>query len=76
MPQTDPHILFRAAALEMPRKLRIDVVCPPWLSETLIAMGRDASGGLPAERVARAYVESVEGKANGEILDAHRMASL
>jgi hypothetical protein len=58
----------------MPRNLRINVVSPPWLSETLTAMGRDASGGLPAAKVARAYVESIEGPANGEILDAHRMA--
>jgi NAD(P)-dependent dehydrogenase (short-subunit alcohol dehydrogenase family) len=62
----------RAAALEMPRNLRINVVSPPWLSETLTAMGRDPSGGLPAEKVARAYVESVEGSANGKILDARR----
>jgi len=64
----------RAAALEMPRGLRINVVSPPWVSETLTAMGRDSSGGLPVAKVARAYVESVEGKANGEILDARRMA--
>jgi len=49
-------------------------VCPPWISETLTAMGRDPSGGLPAAKVARAYVESVEGRANGEILDARRFA--
>jgi NAD(P)-dependent dehydrogenase (short-subunit alcohol dehydrogenase family) len=64
----------RAAALEMPRGLRINVVSPPWVSETLTAMGRDPSGGLPAAKVARAYVESVEGSANGEILDARRFA--
>ncbi len=62
----------RAAALEMPRDLRINVVRPPWVSETLTAMGRDPSGGLPAKKVAAAYVESVEGRANGEILDARR----
>jgi NAD(P)-dependent dehydrogenase (short-subunit alcohol dehydrogenase family) len=64
----------RAAALEMPRNVRINVVSPPWLSETLTAMGRDPSGGLPAAKVARAYVESIEGSANGQILDAGRMA--
>ncbi len=64
----------RAAALEMPRALRINVVRPPWVSETLAAMGRDPSGGLPAKKVAAAYVESVEGRANGEIFDARRFA--
>jgi NAD(P)-dependent dehydrogenase (short-subunit alcohol dehydrogenase family) len=59
----------RAAALEMPRSIRINVVSPPWLSETLKALGRDASQGMPAAVVARAYVESVEGSASGSILD-------
>jgi NAD(P)-dependent dehydrogenase (short-subunit alcohol dehydrogenase family) len=59
----------RAAALEAPRGVRINVVSPTWVSETLVAMGRDGSGGLPAATVARAYVESVEGTRTGEILD-------
>jgi len=33
----------RAAALEMPRGTRINVVSPPWVAETLQAMGRDPS---------------------------------
>lgn len=64
----------RAAALEMSRGVRINVVSPPWVSETLQAMGRDPSGGLPAEAVARAYVESVEGSRSGETLDARSFA--
>jgi NAD(P)-dependent dehydrogenase (short-subunit alcohol dehydrogenase family) len=59
----------RAAALEMPRSIRINVVSPPWVSETLSAMGRDPAGGLAAARVARAYVESIEGSANGATID-------
>jgi NAD(P)-dependent dehydrogenase (short-subunit alcohol dehydrogenase family) len=62
----------RAAALEMPRGTRINVVSPPWVAETLQAMGRDPSAGLPAARVAAAYVESVEGRRNGVVLDARR----
>ena len=58
----------RAAALEMPRGTRINVVSPPWVAETLQAMGRDPSAGLPAAKVASAYVESVEGRRNGEVL--------
>lgn len=59
----------RVAALEAPRGARVNVVSPTWVSETLVAMGRDGSGGLPAATVARAYVESIEGTRNGEILD-------
>jgi NAD(P)-dependent dehydrogenase (short-subunit alcohol dehydrogenase family) len=64
----------RAAALEMPRGVRINVISPPWVSETLEAMGRDADAGMPAAQVARAYVESVEGSENGEVIDARAYA--
>jgi NAD(P)-dependent dehydrogenase (short-subunit alcohol dehydrogenase family) len=59
----------RSAALELPRGQRINVVSPPWLSETLHALGQDPSAGLPAAVVARAYVASVEGKQTGTVLD-------
>ncbi|HBL29091.1 MAG TPA: short chain dehydrogenase [Acidobacteria bacterium] len=59
----------RVAALEAPRGVRVNVVSPTWVRETLLAMGRDGSGGLPAATVARAYVESVEGTRTGEVLD-------
>ena len=59
-----------AAALQMPRGARVNVVSPPWVSETLQAMGRDPHGGMPAERVAAAYVAAVEGSENGTVLDA------
>jgi NAD(P)-dependent dehydrogenase (short-subunit alcohol dehydrogenase family) len=59
----------RSAALELPRGQRINVVSPPWLSETLRAHGQDPSTGLPAADVARAYVASVEGKQTGTVLD-------
>jgi NAD(P)-dependent dehydrogenase (short-subunit alcohol dehydrogenase family) len=64
----------RAAALELPRGVRVNVVSPPWVSETLEAMGRDGSAGLPAATVARAYAASVEGTMNGETLDARAFA--
>jgi NAD(P)-dependent dehydrogenase (short-subunit alcohol dehydrogenase family) len=59
-----------AAALEMPNGARINVVSPPWVSETLEAMGMDPHGGMPASRVADAYVAAVEGDQNGATLDA------
>ena len=37
----------RAAALEAPRGIRVNVVSPPWVSETLRQMGQDPSHGLP-----------------------------
>ncbi len=64
----------RAAALETPRGVRINVVSPPWVAETLEMMGRDRSAGLPAVIVAAAYVESLEGKQNGKTLDARAFA--
>jgi NAD(P)-dependent dehydrogenase (short-subunit alcohol dehydrogenase family) len=57
----------RAAALELGRGQRVNVVSPPWVAETLTAMGQDPSGGLPAEVVARSYVESLEGGATGRV---------
>jgi NAD(P)-dependent dehydrogenase (short-subunit alcohol dehydrogenase family) len=59
----------RAAKLELPRGIRINAVSPGWVRETLIALGMDPSGGMPADRVARAYVESVEGRRNGEVIE-------
>jgi NAD(P)-dependent dehydrogenase (short-subunit alcohol dehydrogenase family) len=59
----------RSAALDLPRGQRINIVSPPWLSETLHALGRDPAPGLPAAAVAKAYVASVEGKQTGTVLD-------
>ncbi len=64
----------RAAALEMPRGVRVNVVSPPWVSETLQAMGQDPSGGTPAADVARAYVDAVAGTYTGQVLDARTFA--
>jgi hypothetical protein len=46
----------------------VNVVSPPWLTETLQAFGRPVTGGLPAAVVARAYVESVEGRMTGQVI--------
>jgi NAD(P)-dependent dehydrogenase (short-subunit alcohol dehydrogenase family) len=60
----------RAAALEAPRGIRINVVSPPWVTETLIEMGStDLSHGLPAATVAKAYVRSVTGGETGEVIE-------
>lgn len=62
----------RAAALEAPRGIRVNVVSPPWVNETLDAMGMKGVPGMPAAKVAAAYVESVEGSRTGEVLDARK----
>lgn len=64
----------RSAALEMTQGQRINVVSPPWVKETMEAMGMDSTPGMPAAKVALAYVESIEGTANGTTLDARHFA--
>ena len=59
----------RGAAIELPRGIRVNIVSPPWISETLEEMGQDGSRGMPAAEVAAAYVESVEGRRTGETID-------
>jgi NAD(P)-dependent dehydrogenase (short-subunit alcohol dehydrogenase family) len=59
----------RAAALEAPRGIRVNVVSPPWVTETLIEMGStDLSHGLPAATVAQSYVRSVTGNETGLVI--------
>ena len=60
----------RAAALELPRKLRINAVSPPWVKETMVKFGMDPTPGLAAADVAKAYVAAVEGAHQGQILEA------
>jgi NAD(P)-dependent dehydrogenase (short-subunit alcohol dehydrogenase family) len=64
----------RAAALDLPRGLRINVVSPPWVSETLQAMGQDPAGGEPAAEVAKAYLKALEPGVQGQVLDARDFA--
>jgi NAD(P)-dependent dehydrogenase (short-subunit alcohol dehydrogenase family) len=59
----------RAAALEMPRGLRINAVSPPWVKETMVKFGMDPTPGLAASDVAKAYVTAVEGSHLGKVLD-------
>lgn len=63
----------RAAALELPRGLRINVVSPPWVTETLAKLGMQAAVKLPAAAVAKAYVALVEGTRQGVVIDPTKM---
>jgi NAD(P)-dependent dehydrogenase (short-subunit alcohol dehydrogenase family) len=60
----------RAAALELPRGLRINVVAPGWVTETLVALKMDPGPGIPAARVAETYLSAIEGRMTGQVLDA------
>ena len=62
------------AAVEAPRGLRINLVSPPWITETLIQLKMDPSRGIPAAAAAKAYVAAVEGKHTGQALDARKFA--
>ncbi|HLT61830.1 MAG TPA: SDR family oxidoreductase, partial [Microlunatus sp.] len=55
----------RNAAAEAPRGIRLNLISPGWIRETLEQLGQDGSGGTPAADVAAAYVTAVEGSANG-----------
>jgi NAD(P)-dependent dehydrogenase (short-subunit alcohol dehydrogenase family) len=63
----------RAAALELPRGIRINVVSPPWITETLQARGMDVAGGMPASDVAKAYMQAIEGQETGQVIDARSL---
>ncbi|MFI9724276.1 hypothetical protein ACIHFE_32325 [Streptomyces sp. NPDC052396] len=55
----------RNAAGELPRGLRINVIGPGWIKETLEGMGADAVDGTPVTEVAGAYMAAVEGAMQG-----------
>ncbi|MFD9734585.1 short chain dehydrogenase [Umezawaea sp. NPDC059074] len=58
----------RAAAADLPRGIRVNMVSPGWVRETLVAMGSADLSGTPARDVARSYVECVEGTFTGRNL--------
>lgn len=59
----------RAAAIELPRGLRINAVSPTMLAESKSVYGPFFPGyeSVPATRVAMAYVRSVEGPQTGRV---------
>jgi len=61
-----------AAALELPRSIRINVVAPGWVTETLKMLKMDTSTGTSAAEVAQTYVKCVEGDMTGEVFEALR----
>ncbi|TMR91663.1 short chain dehydrogenase [Nonomuraea basaltis] len=57
-----------AAATELPRGLRLNVVSPGWVRETLVDLGMNPADGTPAADVARVYAVAVESSAQGRTL--------
>lgn len=60
----------RSAAREIPRGIRLNCVSPQWAIPTLQQYGMDPAWGVTPEEIALAYVESVEGRLAGTIIDA------
>lgn len=60
----------RAAAVEIGARVRVNVVSPGWITETLVAMGMDPAPGLPAAEAAGYYIEQMERGAAGSVLAA------
>lgn len=54
--------------IEMERSVRVNAICPGWVRETLEKLGMDPAEGVPAETVAQAYAQVVEGTARGQVI--------
>jgi NAD(P)-dependent dehydrogenase (short-subunit alcohol dehydrogenase family) len=59
----------RAAALEAPRGIRVNVVSPPWITDTLKAFGMDPALGISPEAAASLYVQSLVGDQTGTVIE-------
>jgi NAD(P)-dependent dehydrogenase (short-subunit alcohol dehydrogenase family) len=59
----------RAAALEAPRGIRVNVISPPWVNETLEEMGMKGIPGLLAATVAKAYVDALQSNDTGRVIE-------
>jgi NAD(P)-dependent dehydrogenase (short-subunit alcohol dehydrogenase family) len=64
----------RATALEMERGIRINIVSPIFVKETMEVLKMDSSQGMSAAKVALSYKASVEGQHNGQVLDVRDFA--
>lgn len=64
----------KAAALELPAGLRINVASPVFVTETAKAMGMDTTHTLSAATTAKTYLASVDGDMTATVLDARKHA--
>lgn len=58
----------RAAALDLPRDIRIGTMSPPFITETAKKMGMPTEGTLSAVDNASVYVAFIEGDGTGEVV--------
>ncbi|MEW1657607.1 short chain dehydrogenase [Streptomyces sp. NPDC093707] len=64
----------RNAAGELPRNIRINLISPGWIKETLEGLGAagaalaGGAAGTPVAEVAHAYVQAVEGQMRGQVI--------
>ena len=58
----------RAAALDVPRGIRVNAVSPPFITETAQKMGMPTDGTLAAADAARTYDALVEGSDTGKVV--------
>jgi NAD(P)-dependent dehydrogenase (short-subunit alcohol dehydrogenase family) len=63
----------RAAAVEIGSRVRVNVVSPGWITETLVAMGMDPAPGLPASEAAGYYIRQMESGAAGSVMAAAKL---
>lgn len=62
----------RAAALELGDQIRINAISPGWVSETLTAMGKNPSAGVPAAEVAKYFADLINSGGTGQVIVAAR----
>lgn len=66
----------RAAALDIPKGIRINAVSPILINITARKMGMDTVGTMSPAETARAYKASVEGDMTGQILDVREYGKI
>ena len=64
----------KAAALELGTKVRVNVVSPEFVKETMEMMGMDSTHGFSAADTAKAYLASIKTKESGATLDVREYA--
>lgn len=64
-----------AASIELGDKLRINVISPIFVKETMEKMGMDSSSGMSAANTAIAYQVALEGQMTGAVIDVRDYAS-
>jgi NAD(P)-dependent dehydrogenase (short-subunit alcohol dehydrogenase family) len=58
----------QAALPELPQGLRLNIVSPGWIRETLIKLRMNPDAGTPLIVVIEAYLRAIEGTMNGQVL--------